>query len=218
MNLSSLTEVSPPPGFKLGETLSASKISKLKAFLKTQKGHQWIEPDASISRSTLNYGWHYADMEKNRFHFVELPPILKEIRALMVNALSKDLDPLLKAENFDNMIITTYENGQFLIPHYDADNCKNPLTERNFYFREPIIGLVIETDSISSFSFYYNEHGRRPSFEEEPIYKVNETPGATFLIDDESRHAPYFHGIPPVLKRRVSITIRQTIIPSLNIG
>ncbi len=202
-----------PPGFVLGPVLKRVEIEALLEFLKQEDRYAWKESDGSISRYTINYGWNYVGMEKDDYHFIEIPPLLQEIRQKLRESFSPDFQNIDAADVFDNIIVTFYEAGQYLIPHYDADNSKNPLTKRNFYFEEPILGLVVEADPSIGFSFFYHDGTGRPKLTSKPIYKVSEVDGSTFLIQGACRYAPYFHAIPPAQKLRISITIRQTVLP-----
>ena len=203
-------EVSPP-GFRLGPHMDLELIKQAKTYLLLQDRYAWRDESGKISRYTINYGWNYVSMEKDNYEFVELPPIIDEIRSALVTKLQPHIkDPQI----FDNVIVTIYEPEHYLLAHYDADDSKEPLTKRNFYFREPIIGVLLEADPSRGFSFYYHEKEGRPSLESPPVYQVAESDGATFLIEGESRHAPYFHGIPTGKNRRISITMRQTVLPN----
>lgn len=202
-----------PPGFATGPTLTPQLIIKLKQFIESEECHTWFEKDKSISRSTINYGWNYVDMENDQYHFIEIPSIIQEVRQKIVKGFSDEIANSQSPEDFDNIIITIYEPGQYLIAHYDADNSKNPLTKRNFHFEEPILGLVVEADPTSGFTFYHHEDEGRPALTSKPTFQVSEKDGATFLIQGASRYAPYFHGIPPTKNRRISITMRRTVLP-----
>ncbi|MCH9632494.1 MAG: hypothetical protein S4CHLAM6_08300 [Chlamydiae bacterium] len=204
----------PPPGFSTGLELSPQLTLKLKQFIEEQERYSWIENNSTtVTRSTINYGWNYVDMERGKFHFVEIPSILYEVRQQLVTSFCEETLSYYSPEDFDNIIVTIYDPGQFLIPHYDVDNSANPLTKRNFYFEEPILGLVVEADPSTGFTFYHHEGEGRPSLTAKPIYQVPEKAGTVFLIQGPSRHAPYFHGIPPTKSRRISVTMRRTVLP-----
>lgn len=201
-----------PPGFVLGAQVEPELVQKVLNFVNNQDGYQWLE-DGRCTRQTLNYGWNYVKMEKNIYEFEDIPPVLVELRDSLVSIFSTDLEEKTLSEQFDNIIVTIYNEGEFLVPHYDADDSPTPLTKRAFHFEEPIMGVVIEADPETTFTFYYHDKEGRPSFSDEPIYTVPETPGATFLIQGPCRHAPYFHAIPPASQKRISVTLRKTILP-----
>lgn len=205
-------KASPPQGFVLGPCIDIQFIKQLKQFLTKKQQHRWLENE-KVTRSTINYGWDYAQMEQDVFKFINIPPLLKKLREKLCIAFSDYLKKDLEAEEFDNIIVTIYEPGQFLIPHYDADNSPNPLTKRNFYFEEPILGTIIEADPSTGFTFYYHDQEGRPRFDSTPLYQVEEKPGSTFLFQGVCRHAPYFHAIPPTKNQRISVTMRRTVIP-----
>lgn len=211
-DLEGLRKAKPPQGFVLGPLIDIKLINELKSFVLHKQKHTWLENE-KVTRSTVNYGWDYAQMEQDIFEFVEITPLLKELREKLYVGFREHLKKNILVEEFDNVIVTIYEPGQFLIPHYDADNSPNPLTKRNFYFEEPILGTIIEADPSTGFTFYYYDQKGRPGFDSNPLYQVEEKAGSTFLLQGPCRHAPYFHAIPPTARQRISITMRRTVLP-----
>lgn len=202
-----------PPGFSLGNLVKGEIIQDVLNYIQSEDYYSWTDQNGNITRKTYNFGWNYAAMECGVYTFRSIPPVLQKARKQIVLAFGDELPKFIIPEFFDNMILTVYTTGQFLIPHYDADEIENPLTKRNFSFAEPIIGWVIEPDAESSLTFYHHPSQGRPRFSEPIYYKTPEVEGATFIMDKESRHFPYFHSIPPVQKARISLTMRRTILP-----
>lgn len=205
--------IKKPPGFSLGNLVKGKIIEEVLDFIKTEDYYSWSDPNGNITRKTYNFGWNYAAMECGVYTFRSIPSVLKEARRQIILAFGNQLPKFIIPEFFDNMILTVYNSGQYLIPHYDADQMDNPITKRNFSFAEPIIGWVIQPDVESSLTFHHHPFEGRPGFDEPIYYKTPEVTGATFIMDKESRHFPYFHSIPPVQNTRISLTMRRTILP-----
>jgi hypothetical protein len=202
-----------PKGFFEGKLISKSLCNEITEYIKFEDDYKWTDPDGTITRKTINYGWDYTALEFGKHIFKTIPPCILKARKAVVDSLKGCLQDDILPDLFDNIIITIYSEGQHLIPHYDADNIPNPITKRNFSFAEPIIGWVIKADTESSMTFYHHEHEGRPEMNSPHIYQADEVDGTTFLIDKECRHFPYFHSIPPVKSIRISMTLRRTILP-----
>lgn len=204
---------SVPPGFIAGPLLDKQLIDNTLDFLLKEPRYPWKDISGNVTRFTINYGWDYVAMEEHVYNFKAIPAQIIELRKQLINSFQPYFRDAISPEDFDNIIVSIYEPTHYLIPHYDVDNSPNPLTKRDFHFGEPIIGLILQADSESRFSFFFHDAMGRPSINQEPLYQVKEQCGTTFLMQGECRHFPYFHGVPPTKNLRISVTMRRTIIP-----
>lgn len=210
---SQLLSRSAPKGFSNGKRVNADLCHKILNFIQSEDKYKWTDSDGNITRYTINYGWDYTALEFGKYTYKEIPPCIQEARKAVINSLNEYLPNYVIPQFFDNIIVTIYDEGQYLIPHYDADNNPSPLTKRNFSFAEPIIGWVIQADTESSMTFYHHNQEGRPQMDDQYMYKAEEEDGSTFLIDKECRHFPYFHSIPKIKSKRISMTLRRTLLP-----
>lgn len=160
--------------------------------------------DDRTCRATREYGYSFFKMEQNDFTYVPPPQFLQELGHHICQAFGDT--PV----TFTNIILSYYGKGFHLEPHVDVSD-KDRYGDCLFYFGEKVYGIVIEADSEGSLYFVRWEEGLRPPLGLQPIYRLPEESGTIFCLQDKLRKSPYFHGVSPVSKRRISITFRTVV-------
>lgn len=160
-------------------------------------------------RQTLNFGYDFVKLRLGDKRFTPIPLSLQTLCEDAVRSLQRKVDhPLPSAEAFKNCIISIYKHGDKLEPHIDTD--RPGLDKYGFCFGDDIIGVILEADRNGK--FYIQEapaNSRRPHFDAARAFILPEQDGTAFLLNGEARRSPYFHGVSPVDKRRISVTFRS---------
>ncbi len=200
---------SPPLGFTVG-FVDVPPPKDLFTKADMNRAYRWTDAKGRVTRRTINYGWDFVAMEENKSFYREVPEGISLIRKKLAETFSSRLPEGTLPESFDNIIVTFYGPGQFIDPHCDRDGEDGLYQKmRRHIFGESIIGVILEPDRSGCLSFYYHEGPVKPSFSHPVHFRLPEKAGSAFLMQGASRHRPYYHGIPPVLRRRVSLTMRQ---------
>ena len=162
-----------------------------------------LQNDRRALRSTREYGYSFFKMMNGDFTYCPPPEFLQELGRRVCQALSHP------SREFTNIILSYYGEGFHLMPHVDTNPKDHP--NKNYYFDEPVYGLILEPDSSGHLYFVYDEINTAPSPELPPILSLEEKPGMIFCLQGDYRKSPYYHGVSKVLNRRISITFRTVI-------
>lgn len=193
-------ELEPIPHATVVESLWQPYYSQILAELENDLLH---ENRSRTVRNTLQYGYSFMKLEKGDFSYTPIPPFLQELGDRISEALG------YPQEEFDNVIISIYDEGYHLEPHVDTSPINHP--RRLYYFGERILGIVIEADPTGHLYFVEHEGRGIPPVDRPVVYEMEEVPGTIFSLEGDYRHAPYYHGVSPVSSRRISITFRTVI-------
>lgn len=208
-----LTLPMQPIAFKLisreTDSLALAKISSelvdaaLAEILQGQS-YAW-EEYGTISRETINYGIDFLALEKGEKRTSEIPLAIVDIRQAVFDALADKIKDGSRAEDYENTIASIYGPGQFIPPHIDRGGGKK---QREYSFGEVIMGVILVPDTKSRLGFIYHEIEGKPPLNQKPSLVLDERVGTAFAFQGRLRHHPYFHVLPPVEHRRVSLTFR----------
>lgn len=176
----------------------------------TAVSHQ--EATETTRRDTLSFGYDYFDMQGAEWPFTPIPDYMVDLCRACIHSFAGQPFELGQAEDYQNVIISMYKQGRKLEPHADVsvgDKFSDPSTGRlaNFYFGENILGVVLETDETGRLYFVKSDEGVYP-IKGERCFELNEHPGLTYVLRDEGRYHPYYHGVSPVSNSRISVTFR----------
>eukprot|EP01062_Namystynia_karyoxenos_P016738 TRINITY_DN1614_c0_g2_i1.p1 TRINITY_DN1614_c0_g2~~TRINITY_DN1614_c0_g2_i1.p1 ORF type:complete len:459 (+),score=153.94 TRINITY_DN1614_c0_g2_i1:77-1378(+) len=175
--------------------------------------HRWQE-EGRPGRSTVNFGWDFVALEQGQLRWIPFPAPIAALRDAMFHAFDGLFDPLMPAGSalaLDNMIITFYGPGETIVPHVDRDD----RGEKPYHFSDSILGAVLHPDSKGRIFWQRHEQPDKKSLTFDqicPDAELDEKLGAAFLFQGEARHWPWYHGVVPVEKLRVSVTLRHTFI------
>lgn len=170
--------------------------------------HQWKEGNL-LTRTTLNFGWNFVELEENHKVYIELPDVLKTLRSLVFKLFKDKIADGETPETFNNAIVSIYETGHFLEPHIDCDFSRMKKKGLCYSFGEAILGVIIEADEQGCLKFFFHDQEGKPNISQDSCIPIQEKSGMAFLIQGPLRYAPYYHGVSTVLKRRISITFRK---------
>lgn len=165
--------------------------------------------DHKTRRQTLNFGYDFVKLRQGNQSYSPIPIAIQELRQEAVKALQNKTDKALPpASAFQNCIISIYGAGDRLEPHIDTD--RPGLDKYGFCFGDDIIGVILESDRTGKFFIQSSPlNSKRPVFDNQQAFILPEHDGMTFLLNGEARRMPYFHGVKPVEKRRISLTFRS---------
>lgn len=169
--------------------------------LKELEGDTALQDDKRTKRETREYGYSFFKMMEGDHSYTSPPPFLIELGNEVCKALNKP------PQDFSNFILSLYEPGYHLEPHFDMD--ETGLPQHGFAFGEDVFGLIIEPDSTGHLYFvYYDGPELVPPLNLKPIYSLKEEVGTVFVMKGKLRHHPYHHGVTDISKRRISVTFR----------
>ena len=184
---------------------------------------KWDESDAAgkrPSRSTLNYGWDFVQLEKGERKWNEIPNVISKVQEEVFNVFAeKSTDSkngfLNKPSDLDNIIVTYYDEGESIVPHFDR--AEDPT--KFYYFGDSVFGVVLQPDTSNDTKqspggiFWMKSTTSKGSLTMDqiaPEIQPAEVPGMTFMMQNTIRNWPYYHGVIPVKTKRISITLRVT--------
>jgi len=177
--------------------------------LKELRQDMTLQSDQRTERKTLEYGYSYFEMENGVFEYVDPPEFLIKLGKEVCKALRKP------PESFSNFIISLYEPGYHLEPHADIDYQSSG--RHGFYFSENVYGVILEPDATGHLYFvHYEGEDPIPPLDLKPVYSLKGEQGTVFSLQGQYRHAPYFHGVTNVTKRRISVTFRRVLTGTPN--
>jgi len=178
-----------------------------------QPSHRQNSPHTH--RTTIEFGCAYRELKKGKRQFSNPPPAISLLFDYARQALLKSHGASISIpENFDNCILSCYQTGDQLQPHIDIDEKSYQDGRTAFYFGEPIIGLVLQSDSTGCLYLQHHTGASIPVYDPETAAHLEEKNGLAFIFTHEARHAPYYHGVSPVTNSRISLTYRTLITPS----
>lgn len=182
--------------------LSENLIQMVHA-LRDEVKHEWS--DATYYRETLDFGKVFHALEEGRLMERPIPPFIVEIRNQLFEVFKQQLSQNDCAEDYDNCIITIYGPGDGIAPHVDRNlQWASMSCNRNYYFDDSVIGLIVEPDTMQSLFFENPEVGETSRFH------LEEKPGTAFLFQGTLRHQ-WKHGLHPITQRRISMTFRKVL-------
>lgn len=162
-------------------------------------------PDTYYYRETIDFGKVFHELEKNNIVERPIPLFVKEVRKQLFEIFKNQLPKNDCPEDYDNCIITIYQPGYGIDAHIDQNLEWAKVKEgRHYYFGESIIGLIIEPDTLQSLFF------ENPKIGEASRFYLEEKVGTAFLFQGSLRNE-WKHGVPPVEKRRISMTFRKVL-------
>eukprot|EP01060_Flectonema_neradi_P027553 TRINITY_DN37165_c0_g1_i1.p1 TRINITY_DN37165_c0_g1~~TRINITY_DN37165_c0_g1_i1.p1 ORF type:complete len:245 (+),score=41.51 TRINITY_DN37165_c0_g1_i1:61-795(+) len=189
-----------------------------------KEAHKWDESDSAgkrPSRSTLNYGWDFVQLEKGEKKWNEVPDELKKVQEAVFEVFSESSSDakngfLKQASDLDNIIVTFYGEGESIVPHFDRAEDPN----KSFHFGDSVFGVVLQPDTSSDPKesppggiFWMKSTESKGSLTMDkikPEIQPPEVPGMTFMMQSTIRNWPYYHGVIPVKTKRISVTLRVT--------
>ncbi|KAJ9452808.1 hypothetical protein DIPPA_00689 [Diplonema papillatum] len=218
--MAAAVEVADEKGLYITQ-LDEAVIAEVLALVEKEEAsaHRWDETDSAgkrPSRSTLNYGWDFTQLENGvkRWRGVPAPVAkLQEQIFAAFGSLSADAAAghLRKPSDLDNIIITIYGPGDSIVPHFD----RAPNPAKSYYFGDSVFGTILLADESGDGIFWQkNEDHPGSSLTMEmvsPEIKPCEKPGLSFMMQSTIRNWPYYHGVIPPKKKRISVTARATI-------
>lgn len=157
--------------------------------------------DGRTRRATREYGYSFFKMEQGDYTYNRPPEFLQKLGGEVCRALGDE--PV----EFTNVILSYYGEGFHLEPHVDV-GINNLYKNCRFYFGKKVYGLIVEADPTGHLYFVKWDEDLMPPLDLEPIYAVGEEKGTIFCLCGKLRSRPYFHGVSPVSKQRISITFR----------
>ena len=178
--------------------------------------HRWTEADRP-QRSTINYGWSFVALEKGEREWIAPPEAVLRLRGELFeifHAASSDAAAgrLAKPEDIDNIIITIYNKGDSIVPHYDR--AEDPA--KSYHFGDSVFGVVLQPSDTSEGIFWQRNDSCPGSSltmaDAAPEVQPKETKGFSFMMQSAMRNWPYYHGVIPASSRRISLTARVTVM------
>src|SRR3990167_4279511 len=152
-------------------------------------------------RKTIEYGYGFQKMVNKDFSYEDPPQLLIDLGNEVCDTLDEP------RESFSNYIISVYDPGFQIEPHYDTD--LHHLKEYGFYFDEKVFGVIIKPDPTGGLYFaHYNGNDIHPPLDLKPRFPVIEKPGTVFVLKGKYRYKPYYHGVSEISKLRISVTFR----------
>lgn len=153
-------------------------------------------------RKTIEYGYGFQRMVEGDFSYKNPPQFLEDLGNAVCDSLNEP------RESFTNFIISLYEPGFQIEPHYDTD--ENHLKDYGFYFEEKVFGVVIQPDPTGSLYLAYYEGDSTPPIDIKPRFPVNEQEGTSYVLKGKYRYKPFYHGVSEVSHQRISVTFRKS--------
>lgn len=189
-------------------TIVKSELTNLaKDFINTKlQYYEYVQQTTpNTNRLTYNFGYSYFKLQVGDQSFVDIPECFINLLQQALNQLN-DIAVIrnLDATTYKNCIVSIYGKNDKLEPHIDVVDSP----KRNFYFGDDVIGIVIEPDSEGKFYILKSESSQSPIYNSNTAMHVDEQAGSAFLLGGINRKFPYYHGVSPVAKKRVSITFR----------
>ena len=175
-----------------------------------QEGEFHFQNTKNTKRETYTFGYSFFRMVEGDKTFVDIPPYLKNLCQKAIDALGESYH-LGLVSDYQNVIISIYQQGYFLEPHVDVDFSYQVAegSPTDFYFGENVIGIVLEADAEGHFYLVKvdsSEDRLSPTLLK-PV-ELKEQSGLAYLLTGEQRREPFFHGVTQVQKRRISVTFR----------
>ena len=166
-----------------------------------------IQNSEKTSRKTYSFGYNYFSLlEKNR-NYTLIPNYLYELCQACIDSFPKEMN-LGNAHDYKNAIVSFFEPGYCLEPHYDADVDRYSEGKMvDFHFGEHILGVILEADSRGKL-YIVKTDNEAQRFNAKKILELDEKVGTTYLMTGAYRHKPYYHGVSLVSRFRVSVTFR----------
>lgn len=170
------------------------------------------------TRETWNFGnsfYHVAEESGLPEHF-DPPQWLEELGRDVVQQYAEFLP---EGYTVDNYIVSVYEAGHELTPHFDFGRDNTPHHNKypynkgdlKFYYDDYVFGLIVSPDSEGKLYWLYDSsEDSLPKTPQEPHFILDEKEGDTYFFKDNFRKHPWYHGVSKVKDRRVSITFRLT--------
>lgn len=157
-------------------------------------------------RKTCSFGYDFFSLIDNDKTFVEIPLYLQELCRSCIDAFPANFN-LGNAQNYLNVIVSFYNPGYVLEPHFDVDFSDRFIHDKHvdFYFGENVMGVILQADSQGRFYLLKSENNLQDRI---PIVELNEDAGTVFLLQGVTRRKPYYHGVSLVAHSRISVTFR----------
>lgn len=168
------------------------------------------------TRETWNYGYSFFhETPSGKPQYFAPPEALKTLGKEVVKQYH---DYLPDQYTVDNYIISVYNEGHELLPHFDFGRNNAPHQNKypynkgiKFYYDDYILGLVIQPDSEGKLFWVHSPSTKAmPTDCAERVYTLKEEEGDTFCFGGALRFHPWYHGVSKVMNQRVSITFRAT--------
>lgn len=196
----------------------------------------YFRQSSMTQRRTVEYGYHFQKLILDDIRTTQPPKILQDIYKKACAALSTQNPEIASSlpKDFNNVIISHYSPGDQLQPHIDVSKryprLKTvPMEKRGkkkrsggkerrpqkrelnnpFYFGENVIGVVIKADQQGGLYLQEMRPKEKPQFDAQRATHIDEDDGTIFLLAGDGRHAPWQHGVSPILEERISITFRD---------
>lgn len=166
-----------------------------------------LQDSATTKRKTYSFGYNYFSLLENNRNFTLIPTYLQTLCQQCIDSFPKEL-ALGEAQDYKNAIVSFYEPGYSLEPHYDVD--VDQYTEGkdvDFYFGENIIGVILVADSSGKLYFSQTDDDSK-RLEAPKLFELEEKLGTTYLMAGKYRRKPYYHGVSKVDKLRISVSFR----------
>ena len=175
-------------------------IQKITSISDEQK-YRWDR--AKIHRETIDFGIVFPALEGGKVVDRPMPDFIMEIRKKVFETFKDKIKDGQSPDEFDNCIVSIYKKGDGIAPHIDrrATLAKDG-KERNYYFGDSILGLVLKPDSKQSLYFIDPLTGQQSKL------RLNEQPGLAYLFQGDLRQT-WQHGLDPVEDERITLTFRK---------
>lgn len=191
------------------EHIDAKLVGAVCKRLEKEETQHWAD-EKQPARCTINYGWNFVALESGEKQFIDLPEEIASIRSAVHDVLRPQLATPSAPEDFDNVIVTIYGQGEAIVPHIDRDGRHESGKNVAYHFGETILGVILQADSTGRLKFIRHHGEGKPLLEAAPYMELNEKSGLAFLFQGKLRHFPYFHAVSTVTNLRMSITFRTT--------
>ena len=157
-------------------------------------------------REMLEFGYGYQRLKQGDKSWTPIPDFLFQLCEESLKRLEMATGQKLPAASeYDNYIVSSYETGTRLRPHFDVS--QTTAKYGGFYFGDPIVAVILKADTKGGLYF---ETGSKTRMH------VHETDGAAYLIDGDHRHK-YPHGVD-IETGRISVTCRRVIFTGEPLG
>jgi hypothetical protein len=165
-------------------------------------GERMRWPDAKLYRETVEFGLIYHQLEAGKIVENPMPGCVVKIRQMLHQRFREKIQEGSRPEEFNNCIVNFYKTGDGMVPHIDRSvNGAKDGRERNYYFGDSILGLILVPDTRQSI-YFSSPEGEKIVLKEEK--------GTAFLFQGEIRQK-WKHAVDPIETSRVSMTFRKVV-------
>jgi hypothetical protein len=162
---------------------------------------QRIKWATKLYRETIEFGVVYHQLEENIRVEVPMLECVAKVRSVLHEKFRDKIAEGSRPEDFNNCIVSIYKAGDGMVPHVDrAVMVARDGRERNYYFGDSVLGLILVPDTREGLYFMNPETGEKIVLKEEK--------GTAFLFQGALRQK-WQHGLDPIATSRISMTFRK---------